>query len=302
MLRRSFVGSLVSASAYGTLFRSRLLAQQSEIAVTPLKDKLHLLMGAGGNIVILEGDDGLLLVDSGLPDTITNIMSAAGKIGKGKVTRLINTHWHTDHTGGNTQLGKNGAKILAHDNVKTRLSNKQYMAFFKRTVEPLAPEGLPAETFSDKGSLKFAGETLNYHHLPPAHTDGDTVIHFQNANVYHGGDLLFTRMYPFIDYSSGGSLEGMAGNAERILRDVDENTTIIPGHGAVTRKKDVKEYAEMLSSSLDIFTKNIQQGKTLEQLQAAKPFSAYDDKWGKGFINPGAWIALNYAGMTRKAS
>ena len=302
MLRRSFVRNLVSASAGGFLLRSKLLAQQAVIAVTPLRSKLRLLTGAGGNIVILEGQEGLLMVDSGLPDTISAVLGETGKIGKGQVTRLINTHWHTDHTGGNTDLGKKGAKILAHENVKTRLPKKQYMAFFKRTVEPLPPEGLPVETFGDRGKLKFAGETLHYHHLPPAHTDGDSVIHFQNANVYHGGDLLFTGMYPFIDYSSRGSLEGMAGNAEKILKEVDENTVIVPGHGAVAQKKDVKEYADMLASSLDIFSKNIREGKSLEQMQAAKPFSAYDDKWGKGFIKPEAWIALNYEGMTAKPS
>jgi len=181
------------------LLGSALRAQAATITVSPLRNKLHLLSGAGGNIVIQEGSNGLLLVDSGLTESTAGIIAETNKIGKGDVTILFNTHWHTDHTGSNVVLGKKGAKIIAQENVKTRLAKGQYMEFFKRQVDPMAPEGLPAETFRDKGKISFGGDAAHYQYLPPAHTDGDAVIHFHNANVFHGGDLLFNGMYPFID-------------------------------------------------------------------------------------------------------
>ncbi len=295
MLRRSFLRNILAASAGSVLLK----AQAAGISVTPLRERLYLLSGAGGNIVILEGTDGLLMVDSGLSDSTSGILDKTDKMGNGKITQLFNTHWHTDHTGSNVILGQKGAKIIAQENVKTRLAKGQYMEFFKRQVDPMDPAGLPAETFKDKGKIKFAGETAQYEHLPPAHTDGDAVIHFHNANVFHGGDLLFNGMYPFIDYGSDGSLAGMAENAHKIVKMVADDTIVIPGHGPVSKKSEVKEFADMLSGSLDIFTQQIKAGKTLEQMQADKPFAAYDEKWGKGFIKPEAWIALNYAGMKK---
>jgi len=286
---------MVAASAGGLLLR----AQAAGITVTPLREKLYLLAGAGGNIVIMEGPDGLLMVDSGLSDSTSGILDKTDKMGNGKVVQLFNTHWHTDHTGSNVILGEKGAKIIAQENVKTRLAKGQYMEFFKRKVDPMDPEGLPAETFKDKGKIKFGNETAEYHHLPPAHTDGDSVIHFHNANVFHGGDLLFSGMFPFIDYGSDGSLAGMAGNAEKIYKMVGDDTIVVPGHGPVGKKGDVREFADMLQVSLAIFQKAMKEGKTMDKMQADKPFAAYEDKWGKGMIKSDMWIAMNYAGMKR---
>jgi cyclase len=291
---------MAAASAGGAFLRASLRAQAG-ISVTLLRDKLRLLSGAGGNIMIQESPEGLLLIDSGLSTATAGILAETAKIGNGKVTLLFNTHWHTDHTGSNVALGKQGVKIMAQENVRTRLAKGQYMEFFKRQVDPMPPEGLPAQTFRDKGKIKFGGETAHYEYLPPAHTDGDSVLHFQNANVFHGGDLLFNGLYPFIDYGSAGSLAGMAANAERILKMVDDDTIIIPGHGPVAKKSDVKEFADMLSGSLEIFTTQIKAGKTLAQIQADKPFKVYDEKWGKMMIKPDQWIALNYSGMTKQS-
>jgi cyclase len=301
MLRRSFLSNLAAACAGGAFVRPLLYAQTGFISVSPLRDKLYLLSGAGGNIIILESPDGLLLIDSGLSDSTANILAETSKIGNGQVTRLFNTHWHIDHTGGNVALGKRGVKIMAQENVRTRLAAGQYMEFFKRKVDPMEPAGLPTETFRDKGTLNFGGETAHYQYLPPAHTDGDTVIHFQNANVFHGGDLLFNGLYPFIDYGSKGSLAGMAADSERILKMVDNDTTIVPGHGPIGKKSNFKEYSDMLSACLDIFTRQIKEGKTLEQVQAAQPCKVYDEKWGKMMIKPDQWIALNYQGMTKQS-
>ena len=297
MLRRSFLSVLA-----GSAIVSRLpMLAQGGITVTPLAEKLHLLAGIGGNIVILEGADGLLMIDSGLSEAAQALLAETGKIGKGKVTRLINTHWHYDHVGGNTTFGKTGARILANENVKARLSTRQMNKFLNRPTEPLPSEGLPVETFKDKGQLKHGGDIVHYQLLPPAHTDGDTVIHFQSANVIHGGDLLFHGLYPFIDYSSAGSLAGMVANAERIYKMADTKSKIVPGHGPLMNKQDVKEYGDMLADCLGIFTKSIREGKSLEELQAAKPFTKYDDTLGKMFLKPEQWIAMNYMGMKRSS-
>ena len=292
---------MAAASVGGAFLRTALRAQAAGISVTPLRDKLHLLSGAGGNIIIVEGPDGLLLIDSGLSSSTAGILAETAKIGNGHIALLFNTHWHTDHTGSNVVLGKQGVKIIAQENVRTRLAKGQYMEFFKRQVDPMPPEGLPTQTFRDKGKIKFGGEIAQYEYLPPAHTDGDSVLHCQNANVFHGGDLLFNGLYPFIDYGSAGSLAGMAANAERILKMVDDDTIIVPGHGPVAKKTDVNEFADMLSGSLDIFTTQIKAGKTLAQLQTNKPFKAFDGKWGKMMITPDQWIAMNYSGMTQQS-
>ena len=300
MLRRSFLQTLAAVPAGGILIPYVLHAQQG-ITVTPLADKLHMIGGDGGNIAVLEGADGLLLIDSGLPNAVDGLVAETGKIGKGKVTRVINTHWHYDHIGANTRFGTDGAKILSHENCRTRLATKQEMKAMGRTFDPLPAAGIPSETFRDKGQLKHGSETLAYRYLPPAHTDGDTVIHFQNANVFHCGDLVFNGMYPFIDYGSGGSLAGMAKDARMILELVDEKTKIIPGHGPLAQKKEIVEYAEMLDGAHEILSKLIKEGKTLEQVQAAKPLARYDVKWGNGFMKPDPWIAINYNGMTNRS-
>jgi len=190
-----------------------------------------------------------------------------------KIAILINTHWHYDHTGANTDIGKSGAKLIAHVNVKKRLSTPQKIVAFNREFPALPIEGQPSETFTEKGHLSFAGEKVHYERLPPAHTDGDTVIHFQNANVLHCGDLYFNGFYPFIDYSSGGSIEGMAGDAARILKMIDSNTKLIPGHGAMSNKAEFAEYHEMLSGVNESVSKLIKEGKSLAEVVAAKPLA-----------------------------
>lgn len=218
---------------------------------------------------------------------------------KPPITRLINTHWHYDHTGGNTAIGKAGAKILAHVNTRAHLSVKTTTAFLQRSFDALPAEGLPTGTLKEQGRLKHGADSLHYLHLPPAHTDGDITVHFQSAKLLHGGDLLFFGMYPFIDYSTGGSLTGMAANAERISKSVDDKTKVIPGHGPVGGKQDVKEFATMLAACLESMQRLIRSGKTLEQVQAAQPTKAFDAKWGAGFLKPEQFVALSYAGMKK---
>ena len=298
MLRRNSVQTMTSAPVGADLLSQ--LHALTTIMVTSLGGGLHVLSGAGGNIAILEGEDGLLLVDSGLPATVEAVLAEMGKIGKGHITHLINTHYHFDHTGGNVRMGTDGAMILAHVNVRARLTTKQTNPFLNRTFEPLAAVGLPSATFTGPGRLTHGGERVEYRCLPPAHTDSDTVVVFANANVHHASDLYFHGTYPLIDYSVGGSLAGMAADAETLWKSVDGSSRIIPGHGPMSDKDEFKSYADMLAASLEIMNKQLQAGKTLEQMLAARPFQAYDEKWGQGFMNAEQWIRMNYAGMTTR--
>jgi glyoxylase-like metal-dependent hydrolase (beta-lactamase superfamily II) len=266
-----------------------------ELKLESVGTHLSVLSGAGGNIALLAAPDGLLMVDSGLPETASAMMAQA-KSAAPKIAILINTHWHYDHTGGNPAVGASGARLIAHINVKKRLSTTQKIVALNREFPPIAPEGLPVETFADKSQLTYAGEKVHYERLQPAHTDGDTIVHFLNANVMHCGDLYFNGFYPFIDYSSGGSIEGMIANAARILKIVDAKTVVIPGHGPVSNKKELAEFHEVLAGANKSVSKLIQEGKSLPEIVAAKPLSKWDSKWGQGFMKPEQFIGLLYQG------
>ncbi|HTP88056.1 MAG TPA: MBL fold metallo-hydrolase [Bryobacteraceae bacterium] len=270
---------------------------QPVLELHPLADKLTLLTGAGGNIAILQGEDGLLLVDSGLPETAEAVDSKARSVAP-KIRVLINTHFHYDHVGGNERLGREGVRIIAHENVLKRVSTPQRNAFFNREWPVLAQEGRPVETFTVGGELTHSGEKVVYKYLPPAHTDGDSIIHFQNANVCHAGDLLFNGFYPFIDYSAGGSIEGMVEASGRIMAAVDAKTKVIPGHGPMATRDDVREFHDMLAGINDAVTKLFKAGKTLQEAQAEEPTKPWDEKWGKGFLKGPEFVHLLYAGKS----
>ena len=261
-------------------------------------ERVTLLSGAGGNIAILQGKDGLLLVDSGLPQTAEVVDTKARSVAAVPITILINTRFHFDHVGGNERLGRAGVRIIAHDNVLKRLSTPQKNAFMKMEAPALAPEGRPKTTFSDAGQVTHNGEKIAYKYLPPAYTDGDTTVHFANANVYHAGDLFFNGMYPFIDYSAGGNIEGMVTGADRMIEAVDAKTKIIPGHGPMATLEDLRGYRDMLADVNEKVSKLVRSGQTLEQIQAAEPTKAYDDKWGKGFLKPADFVRMLYAGKS----
>jgi glyoxylase-like metal-dependent hydrolase (beta-lactamase superfamily II) len=263
-----------------------------------LSGKLTLLTGDGGNIAILQGADGLLLIDSGYDRNAEAMDKKARSVGPSPIQVLINTHHHADHVGGNERLGREGVRIMAHENVLKRVSAPQKIAFFNREVPALAPEGRPAVTFSDGGELKHGGERVVYRHLAPAHTDGDATVHFQNANVYHTGDLLFNGMYPFIDYSAGGSIEGMIAAADRMIEAVDGQTKIIPGHGPMAVRDDVRAYRTMLAGVNERVSGLISAGKTVEQTVAAEPTKAWDEKWGNGFMKNSDFVRILHAGKT----
>ena len=189
-------------------------------------------------------------------------------------------------------MGQAGARIMAHENCAKRLATTQHMMFFKRDVAALAPAGQPKQTFKDSQRLSFAGQTLKCQYFPPAHTDGDVTVHFQEANVYTTGDLFFNGIYPFIDYSSGGSIEGMIRNSAAMLKVVGDETKIVPGHGPIGTKAQLQQSHDMLADVNEEISKMVAAGKTADEIAAAAPTQKYDAQFGNGFLKPAAWVGM----------
>lgn len=291
--RRSFVEMI---AALAPALRTASGQAAPDLSVQPLGDGLALLSGAGGNIAVLRGADGLLLVDSGLAPLAAALEARLRAMAPLPVKVLINTHYHSDHTGANLNFGRAGARIIAHENTLRRLSTVQHSAALDRDTQPLAAEARPNAPFADSGALIYAGESVSYRHLPPAHTDGDTTVRFEKAGVYHTGDLFFNGIYPFIDYPAGGSIERMIAAAGIILDSVDGSTRIIPGHGPLAGRSDLRAFRDMLSGVAERITRLQQQGKTLEEAQAAEPTKPWDAKWGGGFMKPAQFVKLIWDG------
>jgi len=247
---------------------------------------IHVLEGRGGNIGVCSGKDGVFLIDDQFAPLTEKITAAVREIGGGEIRFLVNTHFHGDHTGGNENLGRAGVLIVAHDNVRERLGTEQVNKLFDRTTPP-SPEGaLPVVTFNDAVTFHLNGETIRVFHVDNAHTDGDAVVHFVKADVVHAGDVYFNGLYPFIDTSAGGSIDGTLAAADRILQIAGPGTRIIPGHGEVTGRDGLLAYRDMLATVRRNVKQLLDAGKNLEEIQAAKPTADFDAEWGDGFLDP----------------
>lgn len=272
---------------------------QNGVQVEKLAENISLLAGVGGNIAVLIGKEGTLQIDAGNPGTTPSVLKAIKELTDQPVSTLINTHWHGDHTGGNGDMAKAGSRIFAHDNVRKRLGSDQFMEAFNRKI-PASPEiALPILTFETKMTLHHNGEELRLLYAPPAHTDGDILIHFAKANVLHTGDLFFNGMYPFIDSSTGGWIGGMVKAADLILSVADDKTKIIPGHGPLGNKKQFKEYRDMLAQVHERITPLVKSGKSPDEAVALKPLADLDEKWGKGFMKPEGFIKIVHGGIKK---
>ena len=271
-----------------------------EIKTEKLADGVWVMYGAGGNIGLCAGPDGALLIDDQYAELSPKILAAAKQAGGQPVRWVVNTHWHGDHVGGNTNMAEAGALVFAQDRVRDRLLEGQDNKFFGRKVPPASGKALPVVTFGETTTLHVNGEDAVAFHVAPAHTDGDVMVWFPKANVLHMGDTFFNGLYPIIDLESGGSVDGMIGAAELALGRVQADTKIIPGHGPVTDKVTLQAYHDMLVGVRAAVAKLVAEKKTLDETVAAKPTAPWDDKWGKGFIKPDVFTKVVYTELSAK--
>ena len=285
-----------------TLLAATASAQQTsaiEIQTQPVADGIYMLIGDGGNIGVTVGSDGVAIIDDQYDRMSEKIRAAIGKLTDQPVSFVINTHWHGDHTGGNAAFGRTGSVIVAHDNVRRRMSVESVNGFSGRT-NPAAPrEALPIVTFDQAVTLHYNGDELAVVHVANAHTDGDAIIYFRKANVVHMGDTFFNGFYPFIDNSSGGTLAGMVVAADSVLARIDDKTRVMPGHGPLASKSDLQAYRDMLATVRERVSKLVAAGKSQDEVLAAKPTADFDARWGGGFFKPDVWVGRIYVELKR---
>jgi glyoxylase-like metal-dependent hydrolase (beta-lactamase superfamily II) len=259
-----------------------------EIETLPVADGLFMLVGQGGNIGLSVGDDGAMIIDTQYAPLSDKIQSAVTAAGGGDVEFVINTHWHGDHTGGNANFGNAGAMIMAQDNVRVRLA----------AAEDADPAGFPRVTFPDRVNFYWNADAVDLIHVAPAHTDGDTVVHFTNLNAFHMGDTFFNGAYPFIDVDSAGSFDGYIEAGERVIALADDDTRIIPGHGPLASKADLEEWIGILKTIRGRFQSLIDQGLSADEVVAAGVTSEWDATMGAGFMSPEDFTRLAYRSLT----
>jgi glyoxylase-like metal-dependent hydrolase (beta-lactamase superfamily II) len=275
-------------------------AQDNDIEIVKIRDGIHMLINPeGGNITASTGEDGTFIIDDNLEGRGPNITNAVKNLNGQSVKFILNTHYHFDHTGTNESFGGEGAIIVAHDNVRKRLSERQFISFFNKEMPALEKPGLPVITFNEGLNLHYNGDEVQIIHLPGAHTDGDAAAFFKNANVIVAGDIIFNGMYPFIDAQHGGSIKGMLAAQDALLNIADDNTAIIPGHGPLMNKTDLKAYRDALAEITGNIETAIRNGQTLEETLAAKPTAKFDEKLGGGFITPDVFVAFLYEHLNR---
>jgi cyclase len=280
----------------------RAAAQQDfskvEVTVVPVRGGIYMLQGAGGNIGLCVGADSPFLIDDQYAPLTPKIRAAIATVTQQPVRFLMNTHWHGDHTGVNANMASVGAILVAHENVRRRMSTEQFVEAIKQRVAPSPTGALPVITFSDSISFFLNGDTIRAAHVKNAHTDGDAVITFRAANVVHMGDTFFNGMYPLIDLSSGGSLDGMIAAVAMVLATTDADTRYIPGHGPLATRADLQRYHDMLAGVRGRLTELAARKQTVEQVLAAKPLADYDAAWGNGFMKPDVFLTIAYTSVT----
>jgi glyoxylase-like metal-dependent hydrolase (beta-lactamase superfamily II) len=255
-----------------------------EIGIQEVASGVYMLTGRGGNIGLSVGEDGAFVIDDQYAPLTEKILAAIGTVTDEPVRFVLNTHWHGDHTGGNENLGEAGALLVAHENVRSRLSMDQILERVGRPVteEPAAPEGAwPVVTFTRDVTFHLNGDDLHAFHVERAHTDGDAIVHFRRANVVHMGDTFFRGRFPFIDTATGGSIDGLITAAGRALAVMDAETRIIPGHGPLSGREDLREYRDALKAMRDRIAALVSEGRSLDEIRRARPLRGFAERWGQ---------------------
>jgi glyoxylase-like metal-dependent hydrolase (beta-lactamase superfamily II) len=266
-----------------------------EVKASPVSGPVYMLTGAGGNIGVSAGPDGILIVDDQFAPLADKIRAALQGVGGGRLRFVLNTHWHGDHTGGNPVFGKEAA-IVAHDNVRRRLAADPGVT--GRKAEQVQAEGLPVVTFDSSLSVHFNGEEIKVIHAPHGHTDGDSIIYFTKSNVVHMGDQFFNGRFPFVDLNSGGSVDGYVRNVAEVIAKAPANAKVIPGHGPLATVDDLKAFHQMLVETTGVVRERMKAGRTLDQIKA-EGLPAKWAPWGEGFIKTDAWIETVYNSYTK---
>ena len=282
------LAALIAASPFALSPFNTAIAQDRfadvEVKATAIKGSVHMLTGAGGNIGVSAGEDGVLIIDDQFAPLAEKIAAQLGQLGSDKPKYVINTHYHGDHTGSNAFFHSHkGATILAHENVRVRLADD----------EKVKPEALPTITYEDGIKIYFNGETLHVMHLAVGHTDGDSVVWFEQPNVMHTGDLFFNGRFPYIDQGAGGNVEGYMDSVKQLLAKIDDDTVIIPGHGDISNKQEYTAFLSMISETFNYVKALKQDGKTLDEVKTMGLEDKWSD-WSWNFINEEKWIATLY--------
>ena len=285
-----------------SFFSHFLMAQDFDavkIETINVAGDIYMLKGSGGNIGVIVGDDGVMIVDNQFAPLADKIKAAISKISNKPVKYVVNTHWHGDHVGGNEVFGAEGSIIIAHSNVRTRLSTDQFMALQKREV-PAKPEvAWPIVTFSEDITYYFNDEEIMIHHSPPAHTDGDAVIYFKQTNVIHMGDTFVRYGYPFVDISAGGSVSGMIANLDRVIAMINDDTKVIPGHGELATRADMIQFRDNLKDIVAGVKKGIEKGQSLAEIQSSEITKKYDKDWDGAFIKGKDFVMFVHQDLTK---
>lgn len=280
-----------------------LFAQQWDtiaVKATALRGGVYVITGFGGNIGLSIGSDAAFLVDDQYAPITPKLIAAVARVTPQPIRFVVNTHWHFDHTGGNENMGKAGALLVAHDNVRRRMSTDQFIEFFKRSEPAAAPGALPVITFTDSVTFHVNGDDLVAFHVPPAHTDGDVIVHFTRANVIHMGDVFVNDRYPFVDLSSGGNANGIITAADRALAVCNSETKVIPGHGSVADCETLRAYRDMVATVRDRVRAAMRDGKSLDAIKAAKLTADFDATHRSGSVNGDQFVEFTYRSLGGK--
>jgi glyoxylase-like metal-dependent hydrolase (beta-lactamase superfamily II) len=268
------------------------------IETQALRSGLHVLSGAGCNVVVWNGPEGVLVVDSGNAASAPQLLEAIGRVAEDSVRFLVNTHWHPDHVGGNAALRRAGALAIAHQQTRALMSERQAVPAYDLEVPAAPRDALPSVTFDDTLTLHLNGDRLALLHVPGAHGDGDLIAWWETANVVHVGDAYYAGGYPFVDSANGGSLAGLVAALETVLSRADARTVIVPGHGPVSNRAELTAYRDMLVAVGRRVRELVEQGKNLDEVLEAQPTAEYDERYGPGAVSAERFVRILYADLS----